>query len=135
MPTPPSVEGDEALLAAASEGIAALNRRYGTGPCRRPLPAAASPSGMERDEGRWIGWERRRGKLHELNRLLRGATDTTFVAIGGLPPAVPADVRYVITVDADTRLPRGAARRLIGKMSHPLNGCANPRARCRPRKR
>ena len=69
-----------------------------------------------------MGWERKRGKLHELNRLLRGATDTTFVAHGGGPlPVAPAGVRYVITLDADTRLPRGAAKRLVGKMAHPLN--------------
>src|SRR5208337_1755985 len=72
-------------------------------------------------EGKWIGWERKRGKLHELNRWLRGATDTTFLPIGGRLPAVPRGVRYVITLDADTRLPRGAAKRLVGKMAHPLN--------------
>ena len=69
-----------------------------------------------------MGWERKRGKLHELNRLLRGATDTTFLADGGGAPVVPAGVRYVITLDADTRLPRGAAKRLVGKMAHALNG-------------
>ena len=68
-----------------------------------------------------MGWERKRGKLHELNRLLRGGTDTTFVASDGHAPAVPDGVRYVITLDADTRLPRGAARRMVGKMAHPLN--------------
>ena len=68
-----------------------------------------------------MGWERKRGKLHELNRLLRGAPDTTFIAVDGRPPAVPPDIRYVITLDADTRLPRDAARRLVGKMAHPLN--------------
>ncbi len=64
-----------------------------------------------------MGWERKRGKLCELNRLLRGAKDTTFLA----PPAVPDNVRYVITLDADTRLPRETVGRLIGKMAHPLN--------------
>ncbi|MGA2793444.1 MAG: glucoamylase family protein, partial [Roseiarcus sp.] len=68
-------------------------------------------------EGRWIGWERKRGKLHELDRLLRGAEDTTFLA----PPAAPEAVHYVITLDADTRLPRESVGRLIGKMAHPLN--------------
>src|SRR4029078_1020417 len=72
-------------------------------------------------EDRWMGWERKRGKLHELNRLLRGATDTSFIPVAGRPPAVPTDVRYVITLDADTRLPRDTALRLIGKMAHPLN--------------
>jgi hypothetical protein len=68
-----------------------------------------------------MGWERKRGKLHELNRLLRGATDTSFVPVGGRPPVSLPGVRYVITLDADTRLPREAARRLVGKMAHPLN--------------
>ena len=72
-------------------------------------------------ESRWIGWERKRGKLHELNRLLRGAKDTTFVDIGGGPATTPENVRYVITLDSDTRLPRDSVRRLIGKMAHPLN--------------
>ncbi|MEE8573593.1 MAG: glucoamylase family protein, partial [Gemmatimonadota bacterium] len=71
--------------------------------------------------GKWIGWERKRGKLHELNRLLRGASDTTFVPIGGRQPTVPLDVRFVITLDSDTRLPKGTAYRLVGAMAHPLN--------------
>ena len=58
---------------------------------------------------------------HELNRLLRGATDTSFMPVPGLTQQIPADVRYVITLDADTRLPRGAVQGLIGKMAHPLN--------------
>ena len=68
-----------------------------------------------------MGWERKRGKLHELNQLLRGSTGTTFVSVGGQPPEAVPSVRYVITLDADTRLPRGAAHRLIGTMAHPLN--------------
>ena len=67
----------------------------------------------------WMGWERKRGKLHELNQLLRGATDTSFVDTGS--PGVPPHVRYVITLDADTRLPRETVRRLVGKLAHPLN--------------
>ena len=116
-----SMEGDETLLAIASEGIAALNRRHGSGLAGDRFLLLHRRRAWNASEAQWIGWERKRGKLHELNRLLRGATDTTFVAIGGRPPAVPANVRYVITVDADTRLPRGAARRLVGKMAHPLN--------------
>ncbi|SEE70310.1 cyclic beta-1,2-glucan synthetase [Rhizobiales bacterium GAS188] len=114
-------EGDEALLATAAEGIARLNRRYG------PAPGGARFLLLHRrriwnaGEGRWIGWERKRGKLHELNRLLRGATDTTFMEAEGTPPCPPADIRYVVTLDADTRLPRDTVRRLIGKMAHPLN--------------
>ena len=68
-----------------------------------------------------MGWERKRGKLHELNQLLRGSSDTTFIPTGGQSPEAIPDVRYVITLDADTRLPRGAAARLVGTMAHPLN--------------
>ncbi|MBC8027255.1 MAG: glycosyl transferase, partial [Steroidobacteraceae bacterium] len=112
---------DDALLDVAILGIARLNRRYG--------PAA----GGERflllhrkrvwcdSEQRWMGWERKRGKLQELNRLLRGATNTSYVTSAGRSPWVPAGMRYVLTLDADTRVPRDAPRRLIGKMAHPLN--------------
>src|SRR5258707_15754078 len=60
-------------------------------------------------------------KLHELNQLLRGSTGTTFIPVGGHALVQLAGVRYVITLDADTRLPRGAASRLVGTMAHPLN--------------
>ena len=115
------VEGDGALLAAAAEGIARLNRRYGPAPGGDRFLLLHRRRVWNEGEGRWIGWERKRGKLHELNRLLRGATDTTFVVDGPAASRVPADVRYVITLDADTRLPRDTVRRLIGKMAHPLN--------------
>ncbi|WP_234054047.1 MULTISPECIES: glucoamylase family protein [unclassified Xanthobacter] len=114
-------DGDDALVALAAAGIARLNARYG------PAPGGARFALLHRrrvwnaGEARWIGWERKRGKLHELNRLLRGASDTTFMNIAGCPPKLPEDVRYVVTLDADTRLPRDTVRRLIGKMAHPLN--------------
>ena len=116
-----SAPGDEELLAVAAAGIAQLNRRYGRGPDGDRFLLLHRRRVWNDGEGKWIGWERKRGKLHELNRLLRGATDTTFLTVGGHAPAVPAGVRYVITLDADTRLPLGAARRLVGKMAHPLN--------------
>ena len=66
-----------------------------------------------------MGWERKRGKIEEFNRLLRGATDTSFtVCLGDL--ALLPSVRYVLTLDADSRLPRNAARSLIGIIAHPL---------------
>ncbi len=112
---------DELFLDEAARGIGRLNELY------RPRPNGARFFLLHRrrvwneGEGKWIGWERKRGKLHELNRLLRGATDTTFVAIHGQVTSLPADIRYVVTIDADTRLPIGAARRLVGKLAHPLN--------------
>jgi cyclic beta-1,2-glucan synthetase len=112
---------DEELLGAAAEGIARLNRRHACASSGERFLLLHRHRVWNAGEGKWIGWERKRGKLHELNRLLRGATDTTFVSVDGHPPVVPPNVRYVITLDADTRLPRGAARRLVGKMAHPLN--------------
>ncbi len=71
-------------------------------------------------ERRWMGAERKRGKLAEFNRLLRGATDTSFVVQHGDTSILPS-VRYVITLDSDTQLPMEAGRRLVGTLSHPLN--------------
>src|SRR5262249_7050499 len=72
------------------------------------------------EEGVWMGWERKRGKLQELNRLLRDKPTPGFVD----PNEAASDLRgtkYVITLDADTRLPHASARRLVGSLSHPLN--------------
>jgi len=70
-------------------------------------------------ENTWMGWERKRGKLLDFNELLRGETDKFPVKIGDL--SVLSSVRYVITLDSDTQLPRDTAHRLIGAAAHPLN--------------
>src|SRR5207253_4453860 len=67
----------------------------------------------------WMGWERKRGKLMDLNRLLSGEYDSFPVKAGDL--SLLERVRFVITLDADTEMPRGAAQRLIGTLAHPLN--------------
>ncbi|MGX1017288.1 hypothetical protein AB7M69_011706 [Bradyrhizobium japonicum] len=110
-------DGDDELLTAAKAGIARLNRRYGPAPGGDRFLLLHRRRVWSEGEGCCMGWERKRGKLSELNRLLRGAKDTTFLA----PSTVPDNVRYVITLDADTRLPRETVGRLIGKMAHPLN--------------
>jgi cyclic beta-1,2-glucan synthetase len=114
-------EEDARLLKIATEAIARLNQRHEPAGGGSRFLLLHRRRVFNAGEGKWMGWERKRGKLHELNRLLRGANDTTFMPIGGKPPQVPNDVRYVITLDADTRLPRDAAHRLVGKMAHPLN--------------
>ena len=99
---------DEAILAAARAGIAALNARYGDGPTDR-FYLFHRVRQWNPGEGVWMGWERKRGKLEEFNRLLRGATDTSFtVQVGDL--AILPGVRYCLTLDSDTRLPRDAAQ-------------------------
>ncbi len=115
------VAGDEALLQAAATGIEQLNRRHQAGAAGPRFYLLHRRRVWSAGQQTWMGLERKRGKLHELNRLLRGATDTTFVAADGHRMLVPPAVRFVITLDADTRLPRDSARRLVGKMAHPLN--------------
>jgi len=115
------MEDDAALLDAAAGGIARLNLRHGGAPGGARFLLLHRRRIWNESEGRWIGWERKRGKLHELNRLLRGDTNSTFLRVDGRLPAVAENVRYVITLDADTKLPRETVRRLIGKMAHPLN--------------
>jgi cyclic beta-1,2-glucan synthetase len=115
-----SLEGDDELLAAASRAVARLNSIHARGGDGARFFLLHRRRLWNEREGKWMGWERKRGKLHELNQLLRGARGTSFVTGVGAP-AVPSNVRYVITLDADTRLPRGTAERLIGKMAHPLN--------------
>ncbi len=110
---------DEALLQLAQDRIAALNARY---PAARSLFVLLHRARrFNPAQGKWMGWERKRGKLHEMHRLLRGADDTTFLQTAEARAILPANVRYIITLDADTRIPRGVAKRLIGKMAHPLN--------------
>jgi cyclic beta-1,2-glucan synthetase len=110
---------DAEYLREALERVRALNQRYaGDGPPRFFLfhrKRLWNPV-----EERWMGWERKRGKLGEFNRLLRGARDTSFTTLSTPPDQLPY-IRFVITLDADTRLPRETARRLIGTLAHPLN--------------
>ena len=70
-------------------------------------------------QGVWMGWERKRGKLLDLNKLLTGTYDSFPVKAGNLEDL--ESVRYVITLDSDTQLPRGTAHSMIGAMAHPLN--------------
>jgi cyclic beta-1,2-glucan synthetase len=109
---------DQEILDAAKAGIAALNARHADGGSRFFLFHRFRQ--WNERERLWMGWERKRGKIEEFNRLLRGATDTSFAVMVGDLSVLP-DVKYCITLDSDTRLPRGVARELIGIITHPLN--------------
>jgi cellobiose phosphorylase len=102
---------DTVLLEVARHGIASLNARYGNRFLLIHRPRSWSPS-----EQKWIGPERKRGKVEELNAWISGAP-STVVVFGELPHRP----RYVITVDSDTALPPGSALRLIETIAHPLN--------------
>ncbi|MFY9823995.1 MAG: cyclic beta 1-2 glucan synthetase, partial [Thermoanaerobaculia bacterium] len=112
--------GDAELLRQAADGIRELGRRY-RGP---EAPPRFFLLHRERRwnpaEGVWMGWERKRGKLVELNRLLAGDRQTGYAAFAG-DLAAFGPVRYVLTLDADTFLPRGVAVRLAATLAHPLN--------------
>jgi cyclic beta-1,2-glucan synthetase len=110
---------DAEILEAAAEGIKRLNAKHGDGGPDRFFLFHRTRQWNER-EGLWMGWERKRGKIEEFNRLVRGATDTSFVLTVGDAAILP-QVRYCITLDSDTRLPRDTARHLIGIITHPLN--------------
>ena len=107
--------GDAALLARAQAGIAALNERYGEAFFLFHRPRLHNPR-----EGCWMGWERKRGKLMALNRLLLRGGDSAFTVPARRPPGLEG-VRYVLTLDADTELPPGSVRALVATFDHPLN--------------
>ncbi len=135
-----SLPGDKRLLQVAEARINELNRKYGPGEQR---------SGTDSDNGNgaragsaveasvfylfhrprcwnaeaqiWMGRERKRGKLADLNSLLRGACPSDRFALIVGATASLSQVKYVITLDTDTQLPRDAARQFVGAMAHPLN--------------
>jgi hypothetical protein len=110
---------DGPLLRRARSGIEKLNEKY---------PAATStrffllhrPRSWNSSERAWMGHERKRGKLADLNALLRGAAQDRFSTIVG-DVRVLSGIKYVITLDTDTRLPRESARQFVAAMAHPLN--------------
>ncbi|MCY1031456.1 hypothetical protein OV207_08310 [Corallococcus sp. BB11-1] len=113
----PELPGEQDLLERLERGIQELNARHG----HREQPRFFV---LHRDRrwnpvaARWMGWERKRGKLDELNRWLLGARDTSF---RGPMPGLEGTVRYVITLDADAHLLPGDAARLVATLHHPLN--------------
>lgn len=113
-----SHQEDDQLLQIIQEGIASLNKKYDGSPFylfhRNRQKNAA--------ENCWMGWERKRGKIENLNSFLCGASEEgldTFLREGN--PEYLAGTRYVLTVDSDTQLPKNSVRRLIETLSHPLN--------------
>ncbi|PYV93515.1 MAG: hypothetical protein DMG05_01380 [Acidobacteria bacterium] len=109
---------DEGLLRVAVQGMEELNARHG----KERFFFFHRQRHLCRSEGCWMGWERKRGKLEELNGYLNGETRSElgdFLRVG--KAALLQNVRYVITLDADTQLPHGTARRMVETIAHPLN--------------
>ncbi len=111
-----TLPADEALVKLAVELITALNAQHGA----ERFYLLHRKRQWNTSEHKWMGWERKRGKLHEFNRLLRGAKDTSFVVQVGQAAELQT-MRYVITLDSDTDLPLDTGRTLVGTLAHPLN--------------
>ncbi|MEY4513095.1 MAG: hypothetical protein RLZZ450_5217 [Pseudomonadota bacterium] len=111
--------GDESIVTAALDGVRLLNERYvgaGTG----VFHFLHRPRRFNAGEDCWMGWERKRGKLAQLNAFLRDRAGDAFSHVAG-DSARLKQTRFVITLDADTMLPAEGAAELVGTLSHPLN--------------
>lgn len=113
-----STPENDALLLWATRQLQNLNRRHARG---APLfyLLHRSPT-WNPQQGVWMGYERKRGKLAMLNSWLR-QPGTQFSHIAGDEKTLPAPIKYVITLDSDTVLPRDTAHKLVATMAHPLN--------------
>ncbi len=112
-------EGDKAVVSRGLLAIQSLNKKYCTNG-KEIFFFLNRARQYNKGENKWIGWERKRGKLMEFNAFLRGNENTSYNVISSNAEMLRS-VKYVITLDSDTKLPRDSAKKLIGAMAHPLN--------------
>jgi cellobiose phosphorylase len=110
---------DTQLLDLAQSGIEGLNKKY-SNEAADIFFLLHRPRRWNAGERLWMGYERKRGKLEELNSFLRGQPGGHFARVAGRT-AILQGVRYVVTLDTDTELPRDSVREFVGAMAHPLN--------------
>jgi cellobiose phosphorylase len=110
---------DEQLIQLTRRKIEELNEKY-NGSTKDTFFLFHRPRQWNPKERMWMGYERKRGKLEELNSLLRGGCKNRFSLIIGKIEILPT-MKYIITLDTDTQLPRDSARQLVGAIAHPLN--------------
>jgi cyclic beta-1,2-glucan synthetase len=116
-------DGDQAILDAATQAILQLNQKYSSRYGDRFFMLHRERL-WNASENTWMGWERKRGKLEEFNNLICDpTTSTSYTVIVGdfLTSAQLCPIQFVITLDADTKLPPGSAKKLINTIAHPLN--------------
>jgi hypothetical protein len=116
-----TVPEDERLRKKARTKIEKLNRKYRGSNQTKRFVFLSRKRIWNVGANKWICRERKRGNLQEFNSLLRGERETGFVFPEKIDFAFLQTIRYVITLDADTQLPRDAARKLVGTIEHPLN--------------
>jgi cyclic beta-1,2-glucan synthetase len=114
-----TVPGDEELVRLVRTRIEELNHKY-KGENGETFFLFHRPRRWNPRERMWMGYERKRGKLAELNGLLRGGSHDRFSVVIG-PTEMLSTIKYVITLDTDTQLPRESARQFVAAMAHPLN--------------
>ena len=108
----------DSVLNSCAEGIRQLNERYGSGD-RGPFYLLHRARRWNPEERKWMGYERKRGKLSDLNKLLLGHGNWFHTIVGDLGALL--QIRFVITLDTDTQLPRDTAAKMVAAMAHPLN--------------
>ncbi len=115
----PNTQIDEEILRHTSEGIKALNETYAKGQ-EDIFYFYHRMSQFNEIDNQWTGWERKRGALMEFNELLLGSEETSFrhYSENAMPSGT---IKYIITLDSDTQLPIGMAKKMVGTMAHPLN--------------
>ena len=114
-----STPEDAPLLRLAQQRIEELNEKYRE-PNGDTFFLFHRPRRWNARERIWMGYERKRGKLADLNALLRGGSKDRFSLVVGRTSVLPG-VKYVVTLDTDTQLPRDVVRQSVGAMAHPLN--------------
>ena len=115
-----TMPSDDSYLSLASDGINRLNAKYVQPGQPDVFFLFHRPRKWNQKEGKWMGYERKRGKLAAVNALLREGSTADFSRIVG-DYRILQNTKYVITLDSDTQLPRGAAWKMIATMAHPLN--------------
>jgi cyclic beta-1,2-glucan synthetase len=113
----PETAGDNVVHSCA-DGIRQLNERYGSAG-RGPFFLLHRARRWNPQERKWMGYERKRGKLNDLNQLLLGRGNWFNTVVGDLSRLT--EIRFVITLDTDTQLPRDTASKMVAAMAHPLN--------------
>ena len=115
-----TLSDDNAIVEATMKRVKDLNSKYSQSDGKPVFYFFCRKRTYNEKQSKWLGWERKRGAIVEFNRLLGGDRNTNYVFnssdIGSLP-----DIKYVITLDADTQLPLDTAKQMVGAMAHPLN--------------
>jgi len=107
-------EKDGAIIASAKESIEALNKKYGGG-----FYLFLRPRTEDKKRHRYEGFERKRGAVLALSKLLMGEESELNIAAGDAHAL--NGTRFIITLDSDTRPYPDSLTELIGAMLHPLN--------------